>query len=208
MRYPFTTMAIGETKRKQFTDKRLAKNAQLAAYKIQARQNKRFTIHMEGCLVTVKRLPDRTDPNKKDFVDVIFDRRNPDNPMHGLRRNEVLRIEFARLHELNEFGAKAENIANVQGWQLSIKREGMKLIIERLDIPQYRRGNIKGEAKKKCKYPFNAMLKGDYIYLTCSTLQQREKARQAAYVMACLKGWKFETKAVLGNNNLKIWRLK
>jgi hypothetical protein len=208
MRYPFRSMRVGETKRKQFTDKRLAKNAQLAAYKIQAIKGWRFDISLRAGLLTVTRLKDKVIPIKADFFDIKYDRHNPRNPVHNLLKCETLRIEFARLSELITLRKQAENIARVNGWYLVITQQKMRLSITRMDTPKYNTKYLSGTAVKKCKYPFSAMLPGSYIYLDCSTLQQREKARQAAYVMACRNGWKFETKAVTGSHNLKVWRIK
>lgn len=208
MGYPFRLMQVGDTKRKQFIDKRLARNAQIAAYKIQALKGWQFDISLRKGLLTVTRLKDKIIPIKEDFFSVKYDRRNPRNPVHNLLKLETLRIEFTRASELALFRKQAENIAKANGWYLVITQQKMKLCITRMDAPKYNTKYLSGTASKKCKYPFNAMLPGSYIYLECSTLQQREKARQAAYVMACRNGWKFETKATTGNNNLKVWRLK
>lgn len=205
MRYPFSSMQEGEHKQKRFATLAAAKAARNALYALSKRSGKLFNTRLHSDLLfEVWRLPDPYPAQVKTTLQFKHGANDTANMIHYLKENEAFCVEFMTLLDMKTIEDKAQNIARAKGLYITTNRKGMKLTIARIARPK----QLSGGLVYRGKYPFASMKPGDCIVLRCSTGKERETTRTAAFVIGSQKGWKFETCAVKGNYDIKVWRIK
>lgn len=185
--YPFQFMVEGQHKQKQFPDLESAKRAQRACLATARRRGWKFKTRLhDNFLLEVWRLEPvkKREPHKPKVYECTY---RVGDELPNLLMGDTMKIKFLRSSQMNNHIKRLMYQANIKGWYMTTKVFGDTLTITR-------HVQVKGaEYKKKVKYPFSTMQRGDTVRVALPSQTRALLARNAAFTLAKSNGWQITT---------------